>query len=185
MNIKNLFFSTLLASSLLAGTIAPAAADEYNRSHCPNQGYSQAYGQNVSPYQNSFAQEVLRLTNQARAQYGLAPLQAHHALESAAAGHTQEMLDLGYFSHNSPTPGKSQPDQRVRSAGASPRMVSENIFQCEGYDAQEVAQLAIDNWLESPGHRQNLLDPRATHLGIGFVEKNGTIAVTQVFGGGL
>ena len=184
MKIKKLIFSTLFGSLLLSAvSIAPAFAEE-----C----YAQTTSSHQSVYQtdsvqgeNIFAQEVLRLTNQSRAQYGLAPLKVHSALQAAAVGHSQEMLDLDYFSHTSPTPGKSQPDQRVRLAGAKPRMVAENIFQCSGYDAELVAQLAIDNWLESLGHRRNMLDPRATHLGIGFVEKDGTIAVTQVFGGGL
>lgn len=129
----------------------------------------------------TFASEVLRLTNQERAKRGLAPLTHHSALASAANGHSQEMLDLGYFSHTSPTPGRSNPQDRVRLAGANPGLVAENIFQASGYDVAQVAQLAVDNWLESPGHRRNMLDPQATHLGVGFVEQNGTVAVTQVF----
>jgi uncharacterized protein YkwD len=162
-----------------------------------NQGYqtnqTQTVWQPVEPVTqpaaqdttNTFAFEVLRLTNQERANRGLAPLAHHAALAAAAAGHSQEMLDLGYFSHTSPTPGRSGPQDRVRQAGANPGLVAENIFQASGYDVTQVAQLAVDNWLESPGHRRNMLDPSATHLGVGFVSQNGTVAVTQVFGNRL
>jgi uncharacterized protein YkwD len=128
---------------------------------------------------------VLRLTNQERAKQGLAPLTHHSALATAAAGHSQEMLNLNYFSHTSPTPGRGNPQDRVRQAGVNPGLVAENIFQASGYDVNQVAQLAVDNWLQSPGHRRNMLDPSATHLGVGFAELNGTVAVTQVFGNRL
>ena len=141
--------------------------------------------QQVAPAATSFGQEVLALTNQARAEHGLAPLQGHFALETAATSHSQEMLNLGYFSHTSPTPGRTDPSSRVRQAGASPNYVAENIFQASGHDTSTVAALAVQSWLESPGHRRNLLSPNATHIGIGFVEMNGTVAVTQVFGAGL
>lgn len=143
---------------------------------------AQAEGQEPSQI---YAAEVLRLTNVARAQQGLEPLQYHAALTIAAVAHTQEMLDLDYFSHSSPTPGRKGPMERVALAGVHPRWVAENIFQCSGYEPETVAQFALENWLESPGHRANLLSTKATHLGVGFVEKNGTIAVTQVFGAGL
>lgn len=133
----------------------------------------------------SFGQQVLHLTNQARAQYGLAPLQAHPSLRIAATSHSQEMLALDYFSHTSPTAGRSGPSDRVRQAGASPNYIAENIFQASGHDASVVADLAVQSWLQSPGHRRNMLSPQATHIGIGFVELNGTVSVTQVFGAGL
>lgn len=132
-----------------------------------------------------YAQEVLRLTNQERARYGLAPLSLHTALDMAAVSHSQEMLDLNYFSHTSPTMGRQGPSDRVAQAGANPRRIAENIFQASGYPMESSAKLAVDSWMESPGHRRNILDPNLTHIGIGLVEKNGTFAATQVFGGGL
>ena len=183
----------------------PQYSNSQRSTYCPTQGYQQNQGyqgyqqptqtvyQPIEPVSqpaqqvstNSFAAEVLRLTNQERASRGLAPLTNHSALAAAAAGHSQEMLDLGYFSHTSLTSGRSNPQDRVRQAGANPGLVAENIFQASGYDVNQVAQLAVDNWLESPGHRRNMLDPNATHLGVGFAEQNGTVAVTQVFGNRL
>ena len=192
----------------------PQYSNTQQTTYCPNQGYQQNQGyqpiqsysgnqgyqqptqtvyQPIEPVSqptqqvatDSFASEVLRLTNQERAKQGLPPLSHNSALANAAASHSQEMLDLDYFSHTSPTPGRSNPQDRVRQAGANPGLVAENIFQASGYDVNQIAQLAVDNWLQSPGHRRNLLDPSATHLGVGFAELNGTVAVTQVFGNRL
>lgn len=171
----------------------PQYSTEAYDAYDPYQGYqNQTVWQPVEPVVqqpatsgSALATEVLRLTNQERARQGLAPLAHHTALASAASGHSQEMLDLGYFSHTSPTPGRSGPQDRVRLAGVNPGLVAENIFQASGYDVAQVAQLAVDNWLQSPGHRRNMLDPSATHLGVGFASQDGTVAVTQIFGNRL
>ena len=134
---------------------------------------------------SSYAQAVLDYTNQERTQRGLAPLQMNTSLNAAAQGHSQEMLDLGYFSHTSPTAGRRTPSDRLRAVGVSPSFLAENIFQCSGYSADQVARLAVENWMQSPGHRRNMLDPRATHLGIGLVNQNGETSVTQVFAAGV
>lgn len=134
---------------------------------------------------SSFAFEVLRYTNEARARQGLRPLQMNSGLTEAARSHTQEMLNLNYFSHTSPVRGRRSPSARVALTGISPSFVTENIFQAEGYPIEEMAKLAVDNWLESSGHRRNILSTSATHIGIGLIEKQGKIAVTQVFGAGL
>lgn len=134
---------------------------------------------------SGLASDILRLTNDVRRQHGLAPVGLQPALQNAAIGHSAEMLALNYFSHTSPTPGRTSPVDRVREAGASPMRVSENLFYCEGYPVDALAPVVIDSWLQSPGHRANLLDPQVTHMGLGVVEKNGTVSITQVFGGGL
>ena len=134
---------------------------------------------------DALAAEVLRLTNIERVENGLAPLARHQALENAAEGHSEEMRTLNYFSHHSPTVGKSTTRQRVNQYGVNPQMVAENIFECSGYDVELTAKFAVEAFIQSPGHRQNLLNPSATHIGIGFVEANGTVSVTQVFAAGI
>jgi uncharacterized protein YkwD len=134
---------------------------------------------------DELAEEVLRLTNQERAEHGLAPLARHQALESAAVGHSQEMRTLNYFSHTSPTAGKNTTRQRVNQYGVNPMLVAENIFECSGYDVELTAKFAVEAFMQSPGHRHNLLNPTATHIGVGFVQTNGTVSVTQVFAAGI
>lgn len=133
----------------------------------------------------ALAAEVLRLTNERRAQNGLSPLSPHTALEHAAVEHSQEMRNLNYFSHTSPTAGKSTTRQRVNQFGVNPQLVAENIFECSGYDLQKTAAFAVESFMQSPEHRKNLLNPSATHIGVGFASKDGSVSVTQVFGAGL
>lgn len=135
--------------------------------------------------QSAVAEEILRLTNSSRAQHGLAPLQWNGSLNSAAFAHSEEMLTLNYFSHTSPTPGRGDPSSRVRAAGVNPSRVAENIFQADGYPLETIAEVTVDTWLRSPGHRANILDPQVTHIGIGVAQKDDQVSVTQVFGGGL
>lgn len=132
-----------------------------------------------------FEQEVLRLTNQNRSQYGLRPLSSNGALHQAAASHSAEMLQRNYFSHTSPVAGRRMPSDRVRQAGINPRFVAENIFKCSGYSLESAAAVTVQSWMDSPGHRRNILDSRATHVGIGLATQGDDIVVTQVFGAGF
>lgn len=134
---------------------------------------------------HALAEEILRLTNEERAKQGLTPLARHDALEHAAFDHSQEMRTLNYFSHTSPTAGKSTTRQRVNQYGVNPQMVAENIFECSGYQVQETARYAVEAFMDSPLHRKNVLNPEATHIGVGFVSQGGSVSVTQVFGAGL
>ena len=178
LNLLRSFTGTaLLAVALSASASAQCdAADVY---------LDEPFSRTAQTEAVDYSQEVLRLTNLERTKHGLSPLMEHGLLGAAATAHSEEMLKLDYFSHTSPTPGKTTPEDRVRSTGANPRLVAENIFSCSGYEPNGVAQLAVEQWLQSPGHRRNMLDPRATHIGIGFVEIDGSFAVTQVFGNGL
>lgn len=127
---------------------------------------------------------IVEETNKSRSQHGLAPLTAHYLLDDAAAGHSSEMLNTGYFSHTSPTPGRRSPRERIMAQGLAPQSTGENLYYSKGMAAQSLAKRCVESWLNSPGHRRNLLDPNFTHVGIGVAERNGQIYVTQVFGGG-
>lgn len=132
-----------------------------------------------------FEMEVLRLTNENRKKNGLPELKNHEGLHKAATGHSEEMIRLNYFDHNSPVQGRTRPSDRVKQAGVDPLIVAENIFQCSGHDPEAAAKVTVDGWMESPGHRFNILDPESTHVGIGYAKKGEIIMVTQVFAGGL
>ncbi len=130
-------------------------------------------------------EELLRLTNQARSQRGLASLTLSPALARAASDHAGQMVELNYFSHSSPVPGQRTTRQRVRRYGKNPQKLSENIFECTGYELTQVAELALESFLGSPEHRANLLDPKATHLGLGVSRRGNRVLVSQVFASGL
>ena len=93
-------------------------------------------------------------------------------LSRVARYKSQDMRDRGYFSHNSPTYGS--PFQMMKSFGISYRTAGENI--AKGYKSP--AEVVV-GWMNSSGHRANILNPSFTHIGVGF-EKDGNYW-TQMF----
>ncbi|WP_084960045.1 CAP domain-containing protein [Thermoactinospora rubra] len=112
---------------------------------------------------SSVEEEVVRLTNAARAQNGCGPLTHDPKLQAAAEGHSADMAAKGYFDHTSPD-GRN-PGDRIKAAGFSPISAwGENI--AKGYGT---AAAVVDGWLKSPGHRANILNCNFTHIGVGHV----------------
>ena len=131
----------------------------------------------LAPQEN----EILRLSNLERAKFGLAPLEMQPQLAQAARGHSEEMLRMGYFDHESPTPGRQQPWDRVELTGFRPRSVGENLYSMEGSPIPLTAAAAVRAWMDSPGHRANLLNPVYTRMGVSIVVSGRKVVVTQVF----
>ncbi len=123
--------------------------------------------------------DLLDLTNAERRRMGLSTLLPDEALALAARHHAQEMVSLNYFSHSSPTPRNATLSQRVAQAGSAAIGVGENLALV---GPQEVAQRSVQGWMESPGHRENLLRPDYTHVGFGTArDASGRVFVAQVF----
>lgn len=106
--------------------------------------------------------EVLRLVNDIRRQNGLSALQSDWELARVARYKSQDMADNRYFSHTSPTYGS--PFQMLKSFGLSYRTAGENIAY--GY---ATPQAVVNGWMNSSGHRANILNPAYTKLGVGYV----------------
>ncbi len=126
--------------------------------------------------------EIVRLSNIEREKNGALPLEADPLLEAAATGHSEEMAELEYFSHTSPTPGRETPSQRISLAGSAARATGENIAVFDGHSEASLAEKAVVGWMNSPPHRRNLLDPMFTHIGIGVGRKGKSYYLTQNFG---
>ncbi len=129
---------------------------------------------------------VLEKTNRERSAHGLPPLLWDRKAEEAARGHSEEMGRLGYMDHHSPTEGRRTPTERVRKARSSAVINGENVFRHSASgDAETMAKTMLSWWMNSPGHRANILDPSFTHLGVGAREGNfqgsRMIFVTQTF----
>ncbi|NUP41769.1 MAG: CAP domain-containing protein, partial [Streptomyces sp.] len=107
------------------------------------------------------AAEVVGLTNRERADAGLPPLATDPLLTTAAQAHSADMVARAFYSHTSPD--GSRPWDRAAAAGARRRSIGENIA-CGQRSPAEV----VDGWMNSPGHRANILKPDFTHIGIGF-----------------
>ena len=111
---------------------------------------------------SSYEAEVVRLVNEIRQENGLQPLTANWELSRVARYKSQDMLDKGYFSHTSPTYGT--PFQMIKAFGISYRTAGENIAM--GY---ATPQAVVNGWMNSSGHRANILNASYTQIGVGYV----------------
>ncbi len=110
---------------------------------------------------DAWRDEVLRLVNEARRREGLAPLAWNPLLEAQATAYACEMIHYGFFSHNNPVTGSSLAD-RVSEFGYEYWTVGENLAA-----GQRTPEEVVRAWLESPCHKQNILNPAFTELGVG------------------
>lgn len=111
----------------------------------------------------SVEQEVIRLTNKERAKQGLPALKSDWQLSRVARYKSRDMRDQGYFAHNSPTYGS--PFEMMKSFNISYRKAAENIAA-----GQRTPQEVVQAWMDSPGHRKNILDKDLTYIGVGYAE---------------
>ena len=116
----------------------------------------------TDPSVRAYEQEVIRLVNAERAKYGIAALTEDWELSRVARYKSQDMHDDRYFAHNSPTYGT--PFQMIRAFGLSYRTAGENIAMGYATPAAVVA-----GWMNSEGHRANILNSAYTKIGVGYV----------------
>ena len=126
---------------------------------------------------SSIEQQIFNLTNTERTSNGLPPLQFNQELHDVAKRKSQNMGDLGYFSHNGPD-GKTTMDWLI-GKGYSFNAWGENIAN---FQTQATAEEIVRGWMNSPGHRANILASNFTLLGVGVYQNNGRALATQVFG---
>ncbi|MDH6137007.1 uncharacterized protein YkwD [Kitasatospora sp. MAA4] len=117
---------------------------------------------------------VLALVNQDRRQVGCGPLTADRRLDALAQRHSDDMAARGFFAHTDPD-GRS-PWDRARAASIG-YLGGENIAR-----GQPTPEAVVSAWMDSPGHRANLLDCRFTTLGTGLHQGAGGPWWTQDFG---
>jgi len=123
----------------------------------------------------AFEKEVIRLVNVERAKYGLKPLAENWELSRVARYKSNDMADRRYFSHTSPTYGS--PFTMMKNFGIRYTSAGENIAM-----GQKSAAEVMNGWMNSSGHRQNILNPNYTQIGVGYaVNSKGTPYWTQMF----
>lgn len=113
------------------------------------------------PQDSSVAETLLAEVNRARGDHGLPALRLASRLGEAARRHTHYMADSGHFAHEGPN-GESVAD-RVVAAGYAYRYVAENIAA-----GQASANEVVVAWMNSPGHRANMLNPTVVEIGVGY-----------------
>ncbi|NLI58910.1 MAG: SafA/ExsA family spore coat assembly protein [Clostridium sp.] len=119
--------------------------------------------------------EVIKLVNSERAKNGLPALKANWQVSRVARYKSQDMIDKNYFSHTSPTYGS--PFRMLETFGVSFSAAGENIAM-----GQRTPSEVMNAWMGSPGHRNNILSPSFTEIGVGLAKSaNGRYYWTQMF----
>ncbi|WP_440101610.1 CAP domain-containing protein [Streptosporangium sp. H16] len=150
------------------GTTKPTPAPTPSSGTTPTTAPSSAPG-------SSLSEEVVRLTNVERQKNGCGPLVSDPQLRSAAQGHSDDMAAKNYFSHTSQD-GRDM-TARIRASGFSPmRAWAENIAMGQRTPAEVVTA-----WMNSSGHRANIVNCAYTHLGVGVANSSRGIYWTQNF----
>jgi uncharacterized YkwD family protein len=141
--------NTTAPTPTATNTEAPQATNTTASTNCDATGNS------------SYESQVIVLINQERAAEGLPALSSQSQLTSAARIHSEDMACNDYFSHNSPTTGS--PFDRINDQGYSFSSAGENI--AAGYVSPAST---VETWMNSPGHRDNILNADYVHIGIGY-----------------
>jgi uncharacterized protein YkwD len=123
-------------------------------------------------------QSILKKTNDARQAAGAQPLVADKAITQIARGRSLDMGTRNYFAHVNPD-GKTALDL-LREAGINYRSAGENIGKASG-SPDETANTIFGMWMNSAGHKANLLSKSYGRIGIGAVQTGSTTYFTQVF----
>lgn len=129
------------------------------------------------------------LINAERSQRGLSILAVNPMLTATARAHSEEMCNLDYFDHHSPTPGLASPMDRYLASAkqlgqSQPEylLVGENIFYCSVFNDIYNVDYAHRAFMASPGHRANILEPRFLKVGLGIYRNaKGEFWVTEMF----
>lgn len=120
--------------------------------------------------------EVFNLINQQRSQNGLSPLKIDYEVQKVARIKAQDMVNNNYFSHTSPTYGS--PFNMLNNFKVSYRTAGENIAGNSSNSA------AVTAWMNSSGHKANILNSSFNYTGIGVINgsKYGKIYVQMFIG---
>lgn len=154
-----------------AGPAPTAAATSSVAAHAPGPAAA-------GPPLEAVEQQIVALTNEERRRAGLAPLTVEPFLVAAARKQSTDMLARDFFDHVNPdglTP-QDRVEMESRSMIGSTR---ENIARES--PPKNDAQGLVSGWMNSPGHRENILSPEITHIGVGVVTAGRELRATQVF----
>jgi len=128
------------------------------------------------------ARKIIARCNQLRVEQKIRPVAELNYLVEAANQHAREMIQLGYFSHTSPTPGQERPKSRIEHSGGWDLSIAENLYRSAGVPEEELVADVISAWMNSPGHRDNLFNSKFNSMGVGVARLGkDEWAITQLF----
>ncbi|MEK3878500.1 CAP domain-containing protein [Paenibacillus sp. FSL M7-0420] len=149
--------ATPVATAAPVATAKPAPVATAKPVVTPAPSAVPAVGNNAS----SYTQQVVALVNKERAAAGLAPVSALDSLNKVAAAKAADMRSNNYFSHTSPTYGS--PFDMMSAFGITYKAAGENIAM-----GQKTPQEVMTAWMNSPGHKANILSTNFNYIGVGF-----------------
>ncbi|MDT3765603.1 CAP domain-containing protein [Priestia filamentosa] len=133
-----------------------------------------AENQAESSDSSQYAEQVVQLVNKEREKQGLKPVTLDKELSDVATKKSEDMKAKGYFDHTSPTYGS--PFDMMKQFGIEYKSAGENIAK-----GQQTPEEVMNSWMNSDGHRKNILNPSFTHIGVGYVEDGNSTYWTQMF----
>jgi len=130
---------------------------------------------NTTQTENSnMASQVLNLVNKERQKQNLSPLKLDSELTKVAQLKSEDMKNKNYFDHTSPTYGS--PFDMMKKFGINYKYAGENIAK-----GQKTAEAVVNAWMNSEGHRKNILNKNFTDMGLGYLKSGSTTYWTQMF----
>lgn len=150
--------------------------DDDHSKRVPEDGWDRPRTETGTRCGDDYESLLFRLTNCERQARGLPPLTCDLRLVWAARAHSRDMQQRDYFSHV--TPEGQAPGERLTAQGVRWRSSAENIAMAP------TMALAHSGWMESDGHRTNILRQQVDHVGIGVVKGERGYIMTTLFAGG-
>lgn len=132
------------------------------------------HNENINSSVSKIELEVVNLVNKERAKVGLKPLKIDEEVSKVAKLKSEDMKNKNYFNHTSPTYGT--PFDMLKKFNIKYKRAGENIAK-----GQKTAKDVVEAWMNSEGHRRNILSNSFTHIGVGYAKKGNTPYWTQMF----
>ncbi|WP_291569269.1 CAP domain-containing protein [Clostridium sp. UBA4548] len=136
-------------------------------------------------YMEAVEKEILTYVNEERSKAGLNPLTWEEQMRPIARYKSNNMLQYNYFEHNTPSLNNANPmDLAIKYFKYSTNSYGENLFYSQGYaESTTTAKYLVDQWMNSPGHRANILNGSWTKMsaGVVFSSQGNWVYATQHF----
>ena len=173
--VKTLLFTVCLSALVVIGNTSIVSASSPNINYTSNAGTNQVVKSPNLTSVKTVEKQVQVMVNNERAKVGLSPLALNLQLSTMARSKSQDMIDKGYFSHQSPTYGS--PFDMMKSFGFTYMSAGENIAE-----GQSTAIEIMTSWMNSPGHKANILSNNYSDIGVELaIKTDGTCYWTQDF----
>lgn len=132
-----------------------------------------------SNFMSQVESEIFRLVNVERKKAGVKTLSYSTTMQKYARIKSEDMATRGYFDHRDPQGNLIT--EKMKNDGVKYSSWGENIAYIGGESASKLASEFMNNWMNSPGHRANILSPNFTGIGIGVYKSGNTVYATQEF----